>query len=112
MKSPQPLFGAVVFHAQQAVEKALKAYLTWNSRPFPFVHDLLLLNSLCVENDSTFAGIEELCDSLNPYAVQFRYPGDFEPPTKAQADEALAAAERIVGFVIGLLPDEVRYEAD
>lgn len=35
------------FHAQQAVEKALKAWLSSMQIPFPFTHDLsLLLNKL------------------------------------------------------------------
>jgi HEPN domain-containing protein len=29
LESPSSLYGAVGFHCQQAVEKALKAYLTW-----------------------------------------------------------------------------------
>ncbi|MGH2370961.1 MAG: HEPN domain-containing protein, partial [Chloroflexota bacterium] len=37
---PPPLVDSVLFHCQQAAEKALKAYLTWNDQPFRRVHDL------------------------------------------------------------------------
>ncbi len=29
-----PFLAAIVFHAQQAAEKSLKAFLSWHSRPF------------------------------------------------------------------------------
>ena len=35
-----PLLGDAAFHWQQAVEKALKAFLTWHDRPFRKTHDL------------------------------------------------------------------------
>jgi HEPN domain-containing protein len=35
-----PLLGDAAFHCQQAVEKALKAFLTWHDRPFRKTHDL------------------------------------------------------------------------
>lgn len=35
-----PLWGDMAFHAQQATEKALKAFLTWHDQPFRKTHDL------------------------------------------------------------------------
>ena len=37
-----PLLGDAAFHCQQAVEKALKAFLTWHDLPFRKTHDLIL----------------------------------------------------------------------
>jgi hypothetical protein len=35
-----------LFHAQQAAEKSLKAFLIWHEQPFPLTHDLArLLNT-------------------------------------------------------------------
>jgi hypothetical protein len=34
-----PLCGDTAFHAQQAVEKALKAFLTWHGREFRKMHN-------------------------------------------------------------------------
>jgi HEPN domain-containing protein len=33
-----PLTGDMVFHAQQLVEKSLKAFLSWDDRPFRKTH--------------------------------------------------------------------------
>jgi HEPN domain-containing protein len=40
----QPAFPAeVVFHCQQAAEKALKGFLVWHNQPFRKTHDLIEL---------------------------------------------------------------------
>jgi HEPN domain-containing protein len=60
------------FHAQQAAEKALKAWLSLLGVEYPKTHDLtLLLNEL----HSHGQNVEHLDDlvEFNPYAVQFRY---------------------------------------
>jgi HEPN domain-containing protein len=62
------------FHAQQAVEKALKAWLSVLGIPYPFTHSLGALLGL-VEDE---AGAEEVSPFRNlkflgAFAVQFRY---------------------------------------
>jgi HEPN domain-containing protein len=42
-----PLPNGAVFHAQQAAEKALKAFLAWHDLPARPTHDLTELLSLC-----------------------------------------------------------------
>ncbi|HEY5193233.1 MAG TPA: HEPN domain-containing protein [Solirubrobacteraceae bacterium] len=64
------------FHAQQAVEKSLKAVLAARDVDFPFIHDIGGLADLCQE-----AGVslpEELAgvDGLTPYAAGLRYDDD------------------------------------
>jgi HEPN domain-containing protein len=66
----------VGFHAQQAVEKALKAVLAMHVVEYPFTHDLELLVALCERAGITLPA--ELADvpRLSPYAAQLRYgPG-------------------------------------
>lgn len=63
----------VGFHAQQAVEKALKAAIASRDQDFPFTHDVGLLMQLCQD-----AGLElpvDLTDAdrLTPYAAAIRY---------------------------------------
>jgi HEPN domain-containing protein len=63
----------VGFHAQQAVEKALKAALASRDQDFPANHDLGLLMQLCQD-----AGLElpvdfDEADRLTPYAAPIRY---------------------------------------
>lgn len=41
-----PYFGSIGFHAQQAAEKFLKAFLTWHQVEFPKTHDLSKLLQL------------------------------------------------------------------
>lgn len=63
----------VGFHAQQAVEKALKAALASRDLEFPFTHDLGLLMQLC--EDAGFELPVDLAeaDHLTPYAAAIRY---------------------------------------
>jgi HEPN domain-containing protein len=87
------------FHAQQCSEKALKALLTEKNIPFPRTHvietllDLLKTNGLVVpENvDQAF--------ELTQYAVQTRYPGEWEPVTIEEARRALERAALVLDWV-------------
>jgi len=40
MKEEPPIVEDVLFHCQQAAEKALKGFLTWHDRPYRKTHDL------------------------------------------------------------------------
>jgi len=70
-----PLPSPAAFHAQQAAEKAQKAFLTWHNRNFLKTHDLGELGAECVTIDPT---LRSLCSSValvSAYAVARRYPG-------------------------------------
>jgi uncharacterized membrane protein (Fun14 family) len=69
----------VGFHAQQAVEKLIKAVLVARGVAFMKSHALSYLIGLIEENE--IEAPEELAkaDVLSPWAVEFRYEGD-EPP--------------------------------
>ena len=43
-----PLRDDIAFHCQQAVEKSLKAFLTWHDVAFRKTHDLIELGQACV----------------------------------------------------------------
>jgi len=63
----------VGFHAQQAVEKALKAAIANRDQGFPFTHDIGLLMQLCQDAGLKLpAGLTE-ADRLTPYAAAIRY---------------------------------------
>jgi HEPN domain-containing protein len=63
----------VGFHAQQAVEKALKAVIASCDQEFPFTHDLGLLMQLCEDAGLELpVGLAE-ADHLTPYAAAIRY---------------------------------------
>ncbi len=96
----------VTFHAQQAVEKALKAFLVWHQLEFPKTHDLSLLLELCASVDAGLA--ESLADAeeLTPYGVDYRYPGEQAPVTREDAEAALKIARAAVHEVAERLPNE------
>jgi len=93
----------VCFHAQQAAEKYIKAYLVAYEVEFPFIHNLEKLIELCSQRDPSFAGLKTLSQELTPYAVELRYDTDFWPSAET-ARQALEAAQRIKEFVVERLP--------
>jgi len=98
----------VCFHAQQAAEKFLKAYLVFNKVPFGRTHNIQHLIKLCSGVDPAFGGLS--AGRLTHYAVQFRYPDEFYIPSIEEAKEALRLAERIKDFVLeklGISEDEI-----
>jgi HEPN domain-containing protein len=103
-----PLLEDVVFHAQQAVEKALKGFLAWHDRPFRKTHDLVELGQACVETDGTLADLLEQAAPLTEYAWKFRYPGEPEEPTIDESDAAVALARSVCEAIVARVPDEVR----
>ncbi len=98
----------VCFHAQQAAEKLIKAYLISYGIDFPFIHNLEKLVELGAQHDPDFIGIKSLGQGLTPYAVELRYDGEFWP-TAATASQALDAARTIKEFVIDRLPPEMEF---
>lgn len=94
---------AACFHAQQAAEKYLKAYLVWKGVDFPYVHNLEKLVVLCSEIDPQFRDILDTATSLTPYAVELRYDDDFWPSVET-AQKANEAALTVRTFVLARLP--------
>ena len=97
-----PLIGAALFHAQQAVEKALKAFLIASDCHYPLTHDLDRLLSLCVGIDETLAAISGIGD-LTDFAATSRYPGVKEPGDYDARSWLLRAQSAV---------DEIRYRID
>jgi HEPN domain-containing protein len=105
LKAPA-LFGAAVFHCQQAAEKALKGFLAWHDTPFRKTHDLEESGEACIAIDATLRETIERAIPLTEYAWKFRYPGEPEEPTREEAEDALAAARDVYAAIAALLPDE------
>jgi len=95
------------FHCQQTVEKGLKAFLVWRVAPFEKVHSLTYLLDLCERQDPGFTSIRDRAETLAPYAVEVRYPGEAREIAQTEAEEALATAEMVWKFVLNLLPPEL-----
>ena len=88
----------LVFHAQQAAEKAMKALLVRLQVDFPNTHSIGLLLSLCQRVG--FEATEAIADAatLTRYAVSRRYPGEDEPVTRQEAREAADLAARVLAW--------------
>ena len=85
-------YDTACFHAQQAVEKLLKAWLTLAEQPIPRTHDVEELADLCTVHGLDLESIE--LETLSTYAVEIRYDADFWPAIE-DARDALATAELI-----------------
>jgi HEPN domain-containing protein len=84
----------VGFHAQQAVEKAIKAVLAARGLEYAKTHQLGYLIGLLEANgiDAPTAVLE--ADELSPWAVDFRYETDDEPPLDRAATLVLVEEVR------------------
>ncbi|UCF90478.1 MAG: HEPN domain-containing protein [Desulfobacterales bacterium] len=93
----------VCFHAQQCVEKYLKAFLTFKTVDFPKTHDMGELLALISESARPQLAVAEQ-RRLTAYATVTRYPGDYEPIPLAEVRRAVAIARRVRKEVRALLP--------
>jgi HEPN domain-containing protein len=94
--------GVIGFHAQQAVEKALKVVLVVNDVELPRTHDLQFIVGLLRE-----AGVDPppaLPDTawLTPWAAEWRY----DEPTTLDRAAALSVADVAVGWAGALLNEQ------
>ncbi|MCY2930114.1 MAG: HEPN domain-containing protein [Planctomycetota bacterium] len=93
----------VCFHAQQCVEKYLKALLVHENTSVPRTHDLRVLMNLLPH--ALRPDLDESSqDRLTEYATVSRYPGDYEPLPLSEARVAVRIARRIRLSVRRLLP--------
>jgi HEPN domain-containing protein len=88
----------VLFHCQQAVEKALKAYLDSKGKVYPKVHDLEMLLAMCLELDSSFNQID-FVTILSPYAVDVRYD-EFIELSSSEVEEMVLQTESALNFIL------------
>jgi HEPN domain-containing protein len=68
-------FDIICFHAQQCIEKYLKAWLQEANTSHPRSHDLLVLLGLIVPTIPNWQAWKSDFLVIAPYAVEFRYPG-------------------------------------
>ena len=95
----------VCFHAQQCVEKYLKALLVLDGIDFPKTHDIERLTALLPARADVRLSAEEQ-GRLTDYATT-RYPGSGEI-LLTEARRAVVLARRVRKQVRNLLPSEVR----
>ena len=89
----QPNYDAACFHAQQCVEKYLKAKLVEVNIRFTKTHDLVRLLDLILPREPLWELFRPLLIELNRFAVAFRYPD--ESATREMAKTAVSDAKAI-----------------
>jgi HEPN domain-containing protein len=97
------------FLSQQSIEKALKAYLIAKINEYPRTHILIDLLNQCASLNPAFSQFRTECITVDQYYIPTRYPDGIPGglpggmPSKAEAQEAVTAAETILQFVIAQL---------
>jgi HEPN domain-containing protein len=94
------------FHAQQAVEKTLKAWLDLRGQLYPRIHDLDELLRLLRHNGAVVPLEFDGLASLTDFGVAFRYEAYDEPEEPFDRFEMSGAVERLLQHVESLLPPE------
>ena len=100
------LYEDLCFDAQQAVEKSLKAILIKLNQSFPKTHSIGILLKLIEEADVEIPKNINQAKLLTAYAVDARYPGDYEPVNKEEYKEALKIAEDVFKWLDNIIKFE------
>jgi len=107
LTADKPIRDTGCFHCQQAAEKALKAFLSYQGIEFEKSHSLVYLVDLCIGLDRDFQVLQSDARDLTIYAVGIRYPGEFIEPDENEAQAALEMAYTVWNFVLKRLPATV-----
>ncbi len=103
-------YAAACFHCQQAAEKALKAVLYSRGARVVLGHAGSDLAKQCQAHDPAFAEVSDDTAMLDQFYIPTRYPNGLPSPsvpseayTKAQAEMAYRAAEKVLNLVESFL---------
>ena len=96
----EEIFG---FHAQQAVEKSLKAWLALIGVNFPLIHDLEELFALLKDQGQAVPDIFQSLVDLTDFSVQFRYDSYIDFEDELDRDEVIQKVQNFVDHVERLL---------
>lgn len=89
----EPNYDAVCFHAQQGIEKYLKAKLHEVGVQSGKTHDLSLLLDLVLPVEPSWSSLRPDLQALTVFAVAYRYPGD--SADENEAHEAMTKCRNI-----------------
>ena len=102
--SARPLAGeAVCFHAQQCIEKYMKAILQENEVEFEKIHDLNVLLGQCVNFLPKLESFRGELVRLSTYAVDVRYPGfDVTEEEARECSEIMERTRKVIRDYFGI----------
>jgi HEPN domain-containing protein len=102
---PRGMHENLCFHAQQAVEKSLKAVLVLARIEVPNTHSIQRLVQLLPPDTPRHESLVPAV-RLMAYAVSSRYPGENEPVLEDEYREAVEIAEQVVAWADELVRPE------
>lgn len=106
INSKDPPIDMLCFHCQQAVEKYLKAFLTWTDVRVKKTHDLEAILNLCIEKSEGFEEVDkDKISNLALYAVEIRYPEETLNPSIQDAKDFYKFSRTIEDFVLKKLEE-------
>lgn len=94
------------FHAQQAAEKALKAWIAALGQEYPLTHNLATLITVLQGHGVEVEALWDLVE-YNPFGVQFRYQALEEEEPPLDREVAVGQLSQLLGRVARLLDDAV-----
>jgi len=97
--TPEVLYEDLCFDSQQAVEKALKLVCILHEIVFPKTHDIAYLIELLENGGVTISDNVQQARLLTGYAVESRYPGDYEPVDETEYIKSVEIAENVLKWV-------------
>jgi HEPN domain-containing protein len=99
------LYEDLCFQLQQAVEKGLKALLIYYGVEPEFTHNIGILLNKLEEQGAIPENIKASTD-LTKYAVQTRYPGEYDEITKAEYERSYKIARDCLNWVEKRIKEE------
>lgn len=93
------LYEDLCYDAQQAVEKALKSICIIHEIVFPKTHDIAYLIELLEKGNVEVSDELQNAKILTGYAVETRYPGDYEPVNEDDYLYAVKIAENVLEWI-------------
>ncbi|MBW1962487.1 MAG: HEPN domain-containing protein [Deltaproteobacteria bacterium] len=97
--SPDILYEDLCYDAQQAVEKAFKSVCIIYEIVFPKTHDIAYLIELLEKGGVEVPENLQNAKILTGYAVETRYPGDYEPVDEEDLRKAIEIAKEVLKWV-------------
>ena len=95
----------IAFHAQQCTEKYLKAFLVYKNVDFPYTHNITVLLELCAEHSDWTNELKD-AETLSPFAISSRYPGEASDVTRDEAVNAIFIATNVRNVIRNVLIKE------
>lgn len=94
------LLDSLCFHAQQTVEKSMKAVLLSQGIRFPYTHDIARLITLLNQSQIDWPDELDQAAELTQYAAEGRYPGVVEPVSEEEYHQVLMIAEKVLAWAV------------